>query len=74
MEAIALKYMRKADLERVYKLKVYTSWDKVPKNLVSKSKAKEEGLGIFSNPCAIKSSSATKSAYFLYQRIESKEL
>lgn len=66
--------MRKADLEKAYKLKVYTSWDKIPKNLVTKSKAHKEGLPFFSRPCAIKQSSATKSAYFLYRLIETKEL
>lgn len=62
-----LSYMRKADLERVYGLKVYTDWKKVPDGLMTRTQAIHAGIDDRKGlPVAIKSSLGTKSAYYLY--------
>lgn len=62
-----LSYMKKAALEKVYGLKVYTSWKQVPKRLITKTEAIALDIDIKDKrPVAIKSSRGTKSAYYLY--------
>lgn len=64
-----LAYMRKADLERVYKLPVFTVWAKVPSHLITRTQAQQQNFNIEGKePVAIKSSIGTKSAFYLYDK------